>query len=311
MRNDVINKITDLAGVDNRIILMVGDLGYNVVEEFKVNFPERFINVGIAEQKMNAWAAGLALSRNVAFTYSIGNFATLRGIEQIRNDICYHHANVKILAVGCGFAYGDLGMTHHATEDISIMRSLPYMRVYTPADAKEALFCLEDAYKHEGPAYIRMARGKEPDLHLNISENEIQDFIGIHPFSEMVNILCCGTILVEGYKLRELLEKNGIKTGLYSVPVVNPLDKKSVIEISKKSKLIVTMEDHNIIGGFGGAVAEAISVIQDRHSTLLRIGLDGVFTEIVGDQDYLRNYYGMSAEKVLPKVMSIVGRSDQ
>lgn len=302
----MIDRITELAANDSRIMLLAGDLGFNVVEGFRDKYPDRFINVGVAEQNMSASAAGLAISGNVVFTYSIGNFATLRGIEQIRNDICYHHANVKIIAVGCGFAYGDLGMTHHATEDISIMRSLPYMRVYAPSDAKEALYCLKDAYETDGPAYIRMARGGEPDLHVNITKNEISGFMEIFPSSPEVNIMCCGTILSEGYRLHSLLESQGIEVGLFSVPKVNPIDKERIIGISRKSKLIVTLEDHNIIGGLGGAVAEAISGISGERSALLRVGLDGTFTEVVGDQDYLRDYYNMTAEKVMPRIIDAI-----
>ena len=306
MRNHVLDGIIKLAREDERIMLLVGDLGFNVVEGFREEFPKRFINIGIAEQNMSAVAAGLALSGNVVFTYSIANFATLRGIEQIRNDICYHQANVKILAVGCGFAYGDLGMTHHATEDIAMMRSLPYMRVYVPSDVKEALYCLKDAYYFDGPAYIRMTRAGEPDLHKEFNEDEMSSILEIRELSKEVNILCCGSILSEGYKLADMLGNFGVKAGLFSIPKVNPIDEDIIRILSVKSRLLVTLEDHNIIGGLGGAVAETISVLNDNHSQLLRIGLRNTFTEIVGDQNYLRHYYSMDAEGVFPQIMGIL-----
>lgn len=306
MRNHVISEVIELAGQDKRIMMLAGDLGFNVIEGFRDKYPDRFVNVGIAEQNMSAVAAGLALSGNIVFTYSIGNFATLRGIEQIRNDICYHHANVKILAVGCGFAYGDLGMTHHATEDIAMMRALPYMRVFVPSDSKEAVFCLREAYTYDGPAYVRMARGGEPDFHCQYDEGQMSDFLEISPCSSIVNILCCGTILSEGYKLKEMLSHNGIEAGLFSVPFVKPINGERVLDVSKRSQLIVTMEDHNIIGGLGGTVAEIISSVWEKHAVLLRIGLDETFTEIVGEQNYLRRYYGMNAENVLPRIMEIL-----
>lgn len=306
MRNHVMDRIIELAENDPRIMLLVGDLGFSVVEGFGNKYPDRFVNVGIAEQNMAAVAAGLAISGNIVFTYSIGNFATLRGIEQIRNDICYHHANVKVLAVGCGFAYGDLGMTHHATEDIAIMRSLPYMRVYVPADYKEALFCLKEAYETEGPAYIRMAKGGEPDLHKYCSEKQLPDIYQTSSPSPDVYILCSGTILSEGYRLRDMLTRKGIGAGVLSVPVVKPINRDMIVRISKESRLIVTMEDHNIIGGLGGAVAEIVSGLHGQHSSLLRIGLNETFTEIVGDQDYLRDYYGMTAEKIMPQVLDVL-----
>ena len=135
----MIDEITKLAETDERIIIVNGDLGFGVLEKFRDKFPDRYFNVGIAEQNMTSVAAGLALEGNMVFTYSIGNFPTLRCIEQIRNDVCYHNANVKVLAVGGGFPYGDLGMTHHATEDIAMMRALPNMKVFVPADAVEAV----------------------------------------------------------------------------------------------------------------------------------------------------------------------------
>lgn len=173
MRNHVIDRITEMAEENDRIMLLCADLGYNVVNKYMEKFPDRFVNVGIAEQNMASVAAGLALEGNIVFTYSIGNFPTLRCIEQIRNDICYHNVDVKILAVGGGFAYGDLGMSHHATEDIAMMKALPNMRVYVPADDVEAVACLEEAISIKGPAYIRMARGKEPRQHLEIGRAHV------------------------------------------------------------------------------------------------------------------------------------------
>ena len=306
MRNHVIDEITRMAKDDQRIMLVTADLGYSVVERFEEQFPDRFINVGIAEQNMTAVAAGLALEGNMVFTYSIGNFPTLRCIEQIRNDVCYHNANVKVLAVGGGFAYGDLGMTHHATEDVAMMRSLPNMRVFVPADAIEAVECLREAVKHDGPAYIRMARGHEADIHF---ENERIDITSIIPLAIScefpdVAIMASGTILSEALKTKELAEKNGLQVNVYSVPSVKPLDNEGVFDIAKRSRLIVSMEEHNVIGGLGGAIAECISEINGSKAPLLRTGLKDVYTSIVGDQAYLRNYYSISSDKVCEMIFS-------
>lgn len=299
MRNHVIDKILEMAEFDSRIMLVIADLGYNVVEKFQHNYPKRFVNVGIAEQNMTAVAAGLALEGNMTFTYSIGNFPTLRCIEQIRNDVCYHDANVKILAVGGGFAYGDLGMTHHATEDIAMMRSLPNMRVYVPSDEIDAVECLKDACSFDGPAYIRMARGREKVFH---NKNSVLDVKHILPSSDVgkkVNILTTGTILDEGIELRNKLEQIGISSGVFSVPRVKPIDTIGIKNLALNSNLLVTIEEHNVIGGLGGAVAEILSEINGQHAVLYRAGLQDTYTSVVGDQYYLRKIYGMTSEKIL------------
>lgn len=303
MRNHVIAEITKLAANDQRIMLLTADLGFNVVEQFSEKYPNRYINVGIAEQNMTSIAAGLALEGNMVFTYSIGNFPTLRCIEQVRNLVCYHNANVKILAVGGGFAYGSLGMTHHATEDIAMMRALPNMKVFVPADEIEAVACLNEIYNYDGPAYLRMARGKEECIHSSNDKLNINQLIEIKNHGFDICILASGTILTEAIILQKKLEDNGIDSSVYSVPAIKPIDSDGILNLAIKSKLIITLEEHNIIGGLGGAVAEVLSSLRT-HAPLLRFGLPDVFTSTVGDQEYLRDYYGLSANKILKKLNS-------
>lgn len=303
MRNHVINRITEKALDDERLMLICADLGYNVVNEFAEKFPDRFVNVGIAEQNMASVAAGLALEGNIVFTYSIGNFPTLRCIEQIRNDICYHNANVKILAVGGGFAYGDLGMSHHATEDIAIMRALPNMRVYVPADELEALACLEEAMKIEGPVYIRMARGREPKQHRdneNLCINKLLPVV--NKIESQISIVAAGTVLSEAVKLSYLFEKENIGAQVFSSPSVKPLDEQGITALARKCNLLVSMEDHNVIGGLGEAIAAVLSEM-NTHARLIRIGLNDTYTSVVGGQDYLREYYGISAQRVRERIL--------
>lgn len=306
MRNHIINELISLAASDERIMLVVADLGYSVVEEFQKKYPNRFINVGIAEQNMTAIAAGLALEGNMVFTYSIGNFPTLRCMEQIRNDVCYHNANVKILAVGGGFAYGDLGMTHHATEDIAMMRTLPGMRVYVPSDEVDAVDCLHDAYNYTGPAYIRMARGKETVFHDYNRTRDITKLDQITPcVGGKINILSTGTVLNEGLVLQKKLKEHNIGAGLFSVPRIKPIAAQEIAEIARNSDLIITIEEHSIIGGLGGAVAEVLSEIKGNHAILYRSGLHDTFSSEVGDQYYLREYYCLSANKIFDNLVSL------
>jgi transketolase len=303
LRDAVIKELASMADADGRIVLLCADLGFGVLESFSSRHPARFVNVGIAEQNMAAVAAGMALEGCMAAMYSIGNFPTLRCLEQVRNDICCHNANVKIIAVGGGFAYGTLGVTHHATEDIAAMRALPGMRVFAPADSREAVMCAREACRVDGPAYIRLARGREPD----VSASGCTDVLRVRPDGDLgrqVVVLTTGTALSEGLKLRGILAKAGISAGIASVPCVKPIDEDSIRALAKTAELVVTMEDHNIIGGLGSAVAEIVSGMAGRRASVRRVGLRDTFAKAAGSQEYLRGQYGISAAAVAPLVGS-------
>lgn len=302
MRNTVINELGHLAEDDNRISIITADLGYSVLESFAEHFPNRFFNVGISEQLMTSAAAGLALSGNIVFTYSIGNFATLRCIEQIRNDICYHNANVKIIAVGGGMSYGQLGMSHHATEDIAMMRSLPNMRVLTPADPEEALAAVRYSVQTEGPCYIRLARRGEPVLYHKADLFDVSRVQRVLPGRDAA-LLLCGPLLKEGIEASRLLELAHISAGIFSVPCIKPLDNGMIIEIASEYPLLVTAEEHVTNGGLGGAIAEVLSGIKGQRAALLRLGLQDVYTNVVGDHAYLCDYYGLSGRKIADSVI--------
>ena len=165
MRTAFIQTLVQIAERDERVWLLVGDLGFGVVTPFVERFPQRFVNAGVAEQNMTGMAAGVALRGKVVFTYSIANFPTLRCVEQIRNDVCYHNADVKIVCVGGGLAYGAVGVTHHATEDIAILRALPNMTVVAPGDPIEAGLATRAVVNWPGPCYLRLGRAGEPHIH--------------------------------------------------------------------------------------------------------------------------------------------------
>lgn len=300
MRDCVINEIIKYARKDSRIMLLTGDLGYNVTESFAEQYSDRYINCGIAEENMISVAAGLALEGNKVFVYSLGNFPTLRCMEQIRNDVCYHQADVKIISVGGGFSYGTLGMSHHATEDIGAMRILPHMRVYTPADPIEAKSVLNEAYEYQGPCYIRLARGHDPYLHMEQLYKSVEF---LQPFEANKTekfdgaIITAGTVLEEGIKAVKLLRETNLNVGLFSCPQIKPIDVDGIQEIALKTRLIITVEEHNVIGGLGGAVAEVLSRLP-QHAVLLRLGLEDSYTEVVGSRDFLRRYYGIDGERI-------------
>lgn len=296
MRNHLVNELTRLAETDERIMLMIGDLGFHVIDEFAAKFPSRFFNAGIAEQNMTAVAAGMALEGNVVFTYSVASFPTLRCYEQIRNSVCYHNANVKIVTIGGGFIYGQLGMSHHATEDIAAMRALPNMTVFCPADPDEAVAAVREAVKVDGPCYIRLGRGGEAALHGGRGEVDVRRLLEIRPGRDAA-ILTTGSILTEAISAAETLKANGFELGVYNCVALKPLDERGVNALADRYGVIYTLEEHNVIGGLGSAVADVIAARDPAfpRPRLVKLGLNDEFTSIVGSNAYLREHYGLSA----------------
>lgn len=304
MRNAAVKKLFELARSDRNIILMTGDLGYGVLDEFRQNLAGQFFNAGICEQNMTAVAAGLALEGKIVFTYSIANFPSLRCLEQIRDDAAYHHANVKIMSVGAGLAYGSLGMSHHATEDIAVMRALPDVTVFSPSGPAEAVKVCEAACAVHGPCYIRLGKGKEKDISIPPADYQIGQAVLVQEGSD-VCLFATGAILSEAYQAAAALNEQNISTALYSFPTVKPLDVDLIRTKAASSRLLVTVEEGNILGGFGGAVAEVLAEMPNRKAFLKRIGLNDTYAHVVGNQDYLRDYYGLSAEKIARAVQTV------
>lgn len=298
MRNQFVRTLCEMAKEDNEITLITGDLGFGVLTSFWENYPERFINAGIAEQNMTSVAAGMALEGKKVFTYSIANFTTLRCLEQIRNDAAYHNANVNIVSVGGGFSYGALGMSHHATEDLAILRALPNVTVFAPGDPIETMAVTKAATDINGTCYIRLGKGKEPNIHTKIIDDfQVGKALKITDGNQIC-IFSTGAILSEAFKAANNLNERGISTALYSFPTVKPIDKEIIIECAQKYKCIITIEEHNIIGGFGSSVAEVISEIKGEHAYLKKIGLNDTYSSVVGSQQYLRKYYGICSETI-------------
>lgn len=302
MRNAFIKELLEQASNNDKIQLITGDLGYGVLNDFWEKYPNKFINAGIAEQAMTGIAAGMALEGNTVFTYSIANFPTMRCLEQIRNDCAYHNANVKIVAVGGGLVYGAHGMTHHATEDLAIMRALPNVVVTAPADPVEAKYITREIIKHQGTCYMRLGRGGEKTIHSKELTNfKLGKAIQIEEGSKIA-IFSTGAILDEAIEVRKSLESKNIECALYSFPTIKPLDTEIVRKYANTAELIVTIEEHNIIGGFGSAVAEIMAESKN-NCKLLRIGLNDTYSSIVGSQAYLREMYGIDAKSIEKKIL--------
>ena len=301
MRDTFVKTLLEIAKKDKNVYIITGDLGFGVLKPFWEELPDQIINAGIAEQNMTSIAAGLAMQGKIVYTYSIGNFPTLRCIEQIRNDCAYHNANVKVVCVGGGFVYGSLGMSHHATEDIAMMRSLPDVTVMAPGDLVEAECATKAIYARPGTCYLRLGRGGEKRIHDKIDDFKIGKAIKIHD-GKKVAVLSTGAIFDEVDEAYETLIKDGFNPTVYTFPTVKPIDKETIIDCAKNHDVIITVEEHNLSGGFGSAVAEVLAEIKGQKATLLRIALDDRYSCIVGSQKYLRKQYGLDASHIIKKV---------
>lgn len=305
MRDTFVKTLIEEAKKDSNIELVTGDLGFGVLKPYFEQLPNQFTNAGIAEQSMTGIAAGMALCGKTVFTYSIGNFPTLRCIEQIRNDCAYPHANVKIVCVGGGFVYGSLGMSHQATEDIAIMRALPEVTVVCPGDLVEAAEATKAIAHIPGTVYLRLGRGGEKRIHDKIENFQIGKAIKIQDAKDdcdkKVALFSTGAILDEATDAAKMLEESGIGVEEYSFHTVKPIDKDVILDCAKRYDYIVTVEEHNIIGGFASAVSEVITD-SDEKAKLIKIGLNDEYCSKVGNQKYLRAQYGMVAEDIVNKV---------
>ena len=297
MRDTCIEELTILAESDRDVILITGDLGFGVLDNFRKKFPKQFLNAGVAEQNMTTVAAGMAIEGKKVFTYSIGNFPTLRCLEQIRVDICYHDLNVTVVSIGGGFSYGSLGMTHHATEDLSIMRALPNMKVISPSTLKEVRGAVKALYEQEGPSYLRLDKS---DAKVDGEENKYQFGKASRiRDGEAITLIACGSVLEECIEASNILSKEKIECRILSMHTVKPLDFQSIKEATEETGGIITVEENTILGGLGGAVAESCVENKSFPSLFKRIGLKDTFSTVVGDQKYLRDHYNINSETIV------------
>lgn len=297
MRGAFFKALLELAERDERVHLVVGDLGFGVIEEFARRFPNRFLNAGVAEQNMTGVAAGMALSGKIVFTYSIANFPILRCLEQVRNDVCYHNANVKIVAVGGGLAYGALGATHHATEDLAILRSLPRMVVVAPGDPMETEAATRGVAAHAGPCYLRLGRAGEAKVHRAPIDFVLGKAIEMREGRD-ATLISTGGMLGTAMQAAELLSEAGVQTRVLSMHTVRPLDTAAIQTAVGETGAIFTLEEHSVVGGLGGAVAEFLAENWDAPVIFKRFGLPSEFACFVGSQEYMRARHGLTGEAV-------------
>lgn len=287
MRNTFVDCLMEQAEQDEEISVIIADLGFSVFEKFQEKFSDRFLNVGIAEQNAIGVAAGLALMGKKVYVYSIIPFVTMRCFEQIRIDIAYMNSNVKLVGVGAGYSYGPAGTTHHAIEDIAIMRALPNMTVCCPGDPVEAREIVRQSFEHTGPMYIRLGKNGEKAIHLSGTKIEIGKAITVNEGKDL-SIITTSNMLEEGVKLVQKYKETGKMAALISMPTIKPLDKECILKLIDRKVPIITLEEHNIIGGLGSAVAEIIAE-SGKGVSFRRIGIQDEYSHYVGSQQYLRN----------------------
>ena len=303
MRDAFINSLTELAENDKDIILLTGDLGFGVFEDFETRFPGQYFNVGIAEQNMMGLAAGLSLEGKKVVAYSIGNFASLRCLEQIRNDACYHDANITIVASGGGFSYGSLGMSHHTTEDLAILRALPNMVVVAPCTKNEAKEATKQLVSTKGVGYLRLDKTAAEEVALaqpfSIGKSRI--------FREGTDLtmIATGGILEEAVLAANELEKFGLDVKILGIHTVKPIDKEEILKSALETGGLVVIEEHNKDGGLGSAVAEVCMDHAVLPNKFLRIGLNNTFSSIVGSQHYLRAQYEIDHKAIVSSVKKL------
>lgn len=308
MRDAFAAAITAAAARDDRVVLLTADVGNRLFDTFRERFPDRFVNCGVAEANMVGVAAGLALDGLRPFAYSIAPFVVIRALEQIRIDVCSHAAPVTIVGTGAGLAYGALGPTHHACEDVAVLRCLPGMAVVCPADRAETTAAVAALVDRGGPAYLRLGKKGEPDVHAAPPALAIGRALLLREGAD-VCLLGCGTLTAATLAAADLLAAAGVTARVASLHTVKPLDDAFLAECFARFPLVVVAEEHGMIGGLGAAVSEWRTSRARPGGGLECIGTPDAFLHAAGSQAWLREHCGLSAGAIAARVLARLGRS--
>lgn len=297
MRNAFADEVTKLGAEDSRVVLLSGDIGNRLFDEFKVRSPGRFFNCGVAEANMMGMAAGLGLSGLRPVVYTITPFLTTRCYEQVRNDVCYHKAPVIIVGTGAGLSYAELGPTHHSCEDMALMRLLPDMTVLAPCDAVELRLGLRAALRQAGPVYMRIGKKGEPIIHKSQPDFTIGRAITLRQGAD-VCLIGTGNMVSVVLAAADALETEQVSARVESFPTVKPLDTARLAELFESYAVVAVVEEHGRAGGLGGSIAEWLATQPKSHGRMLGFGTDDVFLHEVGSQDYARRRFGLTADNI-------------
>ncbi len=302
MRNAFASEITRLASEDPRVVLLSGDIGNKLFDGYKDRHAARFFNCGVAEANMVGVAAGMALSGLRPVTYTIASFMTYRCFEQIRVDVCYHNLPVVIVGVGGGLSYAANAGTHHCCEEVAILRALPHMTVICPGDPSEVAPLLRGALAHGGPVYMRLGKKGEPKVHAAPPAVTIGRGLIVREGRD-VCLLSTGTMLPIAVEVARRLEAASVDARLVSLHTIKPLDEALLAESRDAFPLIVTIEEHSVIGGLGGAVAEHLAEQPAPGARLLRIGTADTFMHEAGEQEHAREYFGLTPDAITGRIL--------
>jgi transketolase len=306
MRKTFINTLVEEARKDERIFLITPDIGYSILEVFMNEFPDRSLNVGVAEQNAIGIASGMALAGMLPYVYTINPFVCMRPFEQIRVDVAYMNTNVRIVGVGAGFSYGSAGATHHSIEDIAIMRALPNMTVICPGDPWEVSESVKASVNYRGPIFFRLGKQGEPVINDGKSEYRIGKGTVIRQGSDLHIITTSNTLEISS-QVCEMLSAQNISASLISMHTVKPLDQELIIDLLRTDKPVFTIEEHNITGGLGSAVSEVIAE-SVYHPLFRRFGVNDRFSHYVGSHDYIRSKFGITKENIFNDILRILNK---
>ncbi|MEM9538207.1 MAG: transketolase C-terminal domain-containing protein [Cyanobacteria bacterium P01_E01_bin.42] len=309
MRKTFINTLVELADRDRRIVLLTGDLGYTVIEPFAQRFPDRFFNVGVAEQNMVGLATGLAEAGFIPFLYSIATFAVLRPYEFIRNGAILHRFPLRILGIGGGFEYGHAGITHHALEDIGVMRIQPGITTIVPADYRQTRSALLQTWDLPEPIYFRLGKDDINEI-VGLNGNFVLGQTQILGEGTDLLFITLGSIAREVSQAMEILASEGVSTQIMVVSSFNPSPVEDIVKILPRFKAAISVEEHYISGGLGSFVAEAIAE-NKLNCCLHRCGIKAQPNGISGNRDYLLALHGLSVEHLVQNAKTMLNQIEE
>ncbi|MBM3229850.1 hypothetical protein FJZ26_05440 [Candidatus Parvarchaeota archaeon] len=307
MRKTFVKTLLELASKDKNTMVVTADLGYSVFEPFMEQYPNNYLNVGVAEANMIGVCAGLALAGKKPIAYSITPFIALRDLEQVRIDVCYHNLPIILVASGAGLCYGSLGPTHHGTEDIAAMRMMPNMTVTAPADPYELGELFTQGYRLNAPFYMRIGRSTEPSVHGEDSKPQIKlgKGVTVRDYGGAFALIACGNMVYTGLKALEALHEKGLGGKLISMHTIKPLDASLVQSLGEKMP-VFTLEEHSIMGGLGSAVAECLADANIKPAAFRRFALADSFQKKVGTHEYLRKLNGLDVPTISDQIQKLV-----
>lgn len=309
MRNAFAAAIVEMADSGEDIHLLTADLGFKLFDNFREKYPDKFTNVGVSESNMIGIAAGMAMQGTRVYCYSIIPFLIFRTLDQIRSDIAAMRLPVTLVGVGAGMSYGIEGMTHHAIEDLAVMRAIPQFSILTPGDPLECRKLIFQAQQSTGPFYMRLGGNNDPVFH-GINDPIVLGSISTIKDNGAVAIITIGAMLARACAAGELLQSAGVQCRIYSAGTMKPFDEQSIKIIAAECNVIAALEDHSIINGLGTAIAEIL--LQEKYSgRFLKIGLPDAYCSTLGNKDWLYDFCGLSPEKIKHALLSLVQENEK